>query len=90
MLVRLTFNIKMAKSTFSIFSEYNQNYNNHNHYQSPQQTYRSSSTQSYQSTPAQEIPKRGNSVYIQNNYSQEDYRHPSLQDYTENNSYNVK
>lgn len=77
-------------SALIILTEYNQNYNSHNHYQqTPQQTYRSSSTQAYQSTPSQETPKRGNSVYVQNSYTQEDYRHPSLQDYTENN-YNVK
>lgn len=84
---------KGAKSVESFINfahpEYNQNYNNHNNYQTPQQTYRSSSTQAYQSTPSQET-KRGNSVYIQNSYAQEDYRHPSLQDYADNNSYNVK
>lgn len=75
--------------------EYSHNNNNNNYNNNAQQTHQQTT---YRGTPApaivqstsahEESPKRGNTVYLQNNYSPQDiYQQSTVSDYNEDNSY---
>ncbi|XP_049817330.1 uncharacterized protein LOC109598001 isoform X7 [Aethina tumida] len=78
---------------YSHNNAYNNNNNNNNNNEQAQRTssptYRGTPAPTVQSTPAhEEIPKRGNTVYIQNNYNPDIYQQSTVSDYNEDNSYN--